>query len=381
MALQRGRGRPLVDSADGLDGAYQGGVTFGAERPGRRRRRGALRRRRQLRADPERRPGATSRSTRRVRRQPGRGLRPGARGRLPDAASRRRSTPAASTARSTPSARRPHHRPGAGRGAERDQLRPRRGDLGPRHQQFAERPRHRAGDHRGQPAHMIQQFQAADIEVLLTGTFGLWPNETFNLPGFELTADPAGNAAAFEAIFPRLAASSASAVQPLPRQHADVPTLNQGDGVHPNAAGVSQIVDRIVPQAMLAAAASGALQAPSEPLLLANGTIEVWFNADDVTARQGLFSKDAAGQGTGGHISAAIQNGLVAVGLEGLTGGAFVQGAVRGGHRHPPRVHLRRRRHAAVHQRRRWSTATASPAGSTSASTGSATSSRWCSAR
>jgi Ca2+-binding RTX toxin-like protein len=82
---------------------------------------------------------------------------------------------------------------------------------------------------------------------------------------------------------------------------------------------------------MLAAAASGALAAPNEPLLLANGTVEVWFNADDVSARQGLFSKDAAGQGTGGHVSAAIQNGTVSVGLEGLTGGAFVQGAVEAG--------------------------------------------------
>ena len=84
-----------------------------------------------------------------------------------------------------------------------------------------------------------------------------------------------------------------------------------------------------MPQALIAAAASGALQAPAEPLLLSNGTFELWFNADDVTARQGLFSKDAAGQGTGGHVSAAIQNGQVLVGLEGLSGGAFLQGAVQ----------------------------------------------------
>ena len=178
---------------------------------------------------------------------------------------------------------------------------------------------------------MIQQFQAADIEVLLTGTFGLWPNETFNLPGFELTADPGGQRRRpFEAIFPRLASEfGLELFNPYHGNTLDVPGLNQGDGVHPNAAGVAQIAGRLVPQAMLAAAASGALVAPSEPLLLANGTIEVWFNADDVSARQGLFSKDAAGQGTGGHISAAIQNGVVSVGIEGLTGGAFVQGAVQ----------------------------------------------------
>jgi hypothetical protein len=151
---------------------------------------------------------------------------------------------------------------------------------------------------------MIQQFQGADIEVLLTGTFGLWPNETFNLPGFELSADPAGNAAAFEAIFPRLAAEfGLELFNPYHGNTLDDASLNRGDGVHPNAAGVAQIVGRMVPQAMLAAAASGALAAPDEPLLLANGTVEVWFNADDVSARQGLFSKDAAGQGTGGHLA------------------------------------------------------------------------------
>jgi Ca2+-binding RTX toxin-like protein len=179
---------------------------------------------------------------------------------------------------------------------------------------------------------MIQQFQAEGIEVLLTGTFGLWPNETFNLPGFELTADPAGNAAAFEAIFPRLASEfGLELFAPYHGNSLEVAALNQGDGVHPNAAGVAQIAARLAPQALLAAAASGALIAPSEPLLLANGTIELWFNADDVSARQGLFSKDAAGLGTGGQISAALQNGLVSVGLEGLSDGAFVQGAVQAG--------------------------------------------------
>lgn len=179
---------------------------------------------------------------------------------------------------------------------------------------------------------MIGRFEAANIEVLLTGTFGLWPNETFNKPGFELTANPAGNAAAFEAIFPRLAAEfDLELFNPYHGNTLDVAALNQGDGVHPNAAGVSQIAQRMVPQAMLAAAASGSLQAPNEPLLLANGTIGAWFNADDVSARQGLFSKDAQGQGTGGHLSAAIQNGAVSVGLEGLTGGAFVRGNVEAG--------------------------------------------------
>jgi lysophospholipase L1-like esterase len=179
---------------------------------------------------------------------------------------------------------------------------------------------------------MIQQFQAADIEVLLTGTFGLWPNETFNLPGYD-TTDPANAqtlAAQFEAIFPRLASEfGLELFAPFHGNTLDNAALNQGDGVHPNAAGVNDIVNRIVPQALIAAAASGALQAPAEPLLLSNGTFELWFTADDVSARQGLFSKDAAGQGTGGHVSAAIQNGQVLVGLEGLSGGAFLQGAVQ----------------------------------------------------
>jgi Ca2+-binding RTX toxin-like protein len=191
-------------------------------------------------------------------------------------------------------------------------------------------------------SNMIQRFQAADIEVLLTGTFGLWPDETFDNPGYD-TTDPANAqllASQFEAIFPRLADQlELELLNPFlggARVGNDIvggvlgnPALNQGDGIHPNAAGVDDIVNRIVPQAMLSAAASGALVAPDEPLLLANGTVEAWFNADDVSARQGLFSKDAAGFGTGGHLSAAIQNGAVSVGLEGLTGGAFVQGAVQ----------------------------------------------------
>ena len=188
---------------------------------------------------------------------------------------------------------------------------------------------------------MIEDFQGAGIEVLLTGTFGLWPNEIFDLPGYETSDNALELADQFEGIFPKLA--NEFGIQLFAPYHGGVrngdeiiggtlgdANLNQGDGIYPSAAGVNQIVGRMVPQAMIAAAASGALQAPVEPLLLANGTIEVWFNADDVNTRQGLFSKDAAGLGTGGHISAVIQNGHVAVGIDGLTeGGAFVLGDIQ----------------------------------------------------
>lgn len=54
--------------------------------------------------------------------------------------------------------------------------------------------------------------------------------------------------AAFDALYPDLAQAHGALLYPffLDGVAADV-TLNQGDGIHPNAAGVAVIVDRIVP--------------------------------------------------------------------------------------------------------------------------------------
>ncbi len=54
----------------------------------------------------------------------------------------------------------------------------------------------------------------------------------------------------------------------------------------------------------------------SDELALANGTVAVSFNADDVSGRKTLFSKDASGYGDGGHLTAFVRNGRVEVRLQ-----------------------------------------------------------------
>ena len=72
---------------------------------------------------------------------------------------------------------------------------------------------------------------------------------------------------------------------------SDDSSLNVGDGLHPNAAGVDFIVERVVPQTIALGAAAGVV---NEPLLLANGAFEMWFTLDDLSQPQTLFAKDSA---------------------------------------------------------------------------------------
>ena len=68
-------------------------------------------------------------------------------------------------------------------------------------------------------------------------------------------------AAAFDAIFPRLAERHGVALYPFFLDGVAMdPALNQPDGIHPNAAGVGVIVERITPSVirLLEAARSGA---------------------------------------------------------------------------------------------------------------------------
>ena len=37
---------------------------------------------------------------------------------------------------------------------------------------------------------MLEQFENQGVDVLLTGTFGLWPDETYGEPGYELLPRP-----------------------------------------------------------------------------------------------------------------------------------------------------------------------------------------------
>jgi len=71
-------------------------------------------------------------------------------------------------------------------------------------------------------------------------------------------------------------------------------------------------VPRVVPQTIALGAAAGVV---NEPLLLANGSFEIWFSPDTVTGNRTLFSKNADDQGTGGHVAVLIQDGEILAAL------------------------------------------------------------------
>jgi acyl-CoA thioesterase-1 len=82
---------------------------------------------------------------------------------------------------------------------------------------------------------ILARLKAAGIEVLLAGMRAP-PN---------LGAD---YAQAFEAVYPRLAEKHGVALYPFFLDGvAAVPALNQGDGIHPSADGVAELVRRIGP--------------------------------------------------------------------------------------------------------------------------------------
>ena len=51
-------------------------------------------------------------------------------------------------------------------------------------------------------------------------------------------------------------------------------------------------------------------------MLLDQGSVQFWFNTDNVDKRQGLFSKDSRGYDDGGHLSMFVDDGLVFVRLQ-----------------------------------------------------------------
>jgi Ca2+-binding RTX toxin-like protein len=63
-----------------------------------------------------------------------------------------------------------------------------------------------------------------------------------------------------------------------------------------------------------------------DQLLLSSGTFEVWFTADVVSGDHTLFSKNAAGAGTGGHVAGLVRNGQIFVALGDLTTNHVVRG-------------------------------------------------------
>ena len=82
---------------------------------------------------------------------------------------------------------------------------------------------------------ILTRLAAADLPVLLAGM--LAPR---NL-GADYTAD-------FDAVFPKLAETHGVAFYPFLLDGVAMdPALNQADGIHPNAAGVAVIVERLAP--------------------------------------------------------------------------------------------------------------------------------------
>ena len=168
---------------------------------------------------------------------------------------------------------------------------------------------------------IIQTFQAAGTEVLLTSTFGLWPDEIFDNDGYD-TRDPAtaaARAADFEAIYPTLATElgvtlfGEAFVQPVRENPAAFNLIVGGepDGIHPNAAGVQEIVSRILADA--SAVVMRSIPRAEDLLALGEGSIEGWFVPGDVDGVQGLIARDTAPGAEGGFRIFLDQDRLKAV--------------------------------------------------------------------
>ncbi|MEO1686431.1 MAG: LamG-like jellyroll fold domain-containing protein, partial [Pseudomonadota bacterium] len=61
------------------------------------------------------------------------------------------------------------------------------------------------------------------------------------------------------------------------------------------------------------------------------GALSVVFNADDVNANQGLFSRDSNGYDEGGHLSVWIENGEIVVRLQSDDGNTYLRAPVEAG--------------------------------------------------
>jgi Ca2+-binding RTX toxin-like protein len=171
---------------------------------------------------------------------------------------------------------------------------------------------------------IIEGLRAEDIQVLLTGTFGFYP-ERRGGAGYRSEADRD----AFEQIFPNLASEFANDPGVILLQDAsgsdkflggarEGDTISGGvlgtpglsdDGLHPNAAGVASIVPRIVPQTVALGAAAGVVDSA---LALADGSFEVWFTTDQLGARQTLLAKNASLQEAGLFTLQLRENGSLA---------------------------------------------------------------------
>lgn len=175
---------------------------------------------------------------------------------------------------------------------------------------------------------LVSQLQAGGSEVLLTGTFGYFP-ETGG--GYTEIADRD----AFEALFAQIATDLG--VEILDADGSDKflggqrieggggTTIEGGvlgddalhiDGdIHPNAAGIDQIVARTLGQTLEAVAGTSTAAA----LELADGSIEMWVTPDQIGGKQVLFARNGAGA-QAGDIEAQLDGDQVRISMQDATG-------------------------------------------------------------
>jgi acyl-CoA thioesterase-1 len=150
---------------------------------------------------------------------------------------------------------------------------------------------------------VLSRLTTGGAELVVAGTYATWDSEFGR--GY---ADPA-DAAAFESIFPRLAARHEAVHHPrlLDGVLTD-PELNVGDGVHQNAAGAAHIADGIRPQVE---AAAERLAPPGNDTLDGGAGDDRMFGgagddrlsgADGADALDGGAGRDVLGGGPGGDL-------------------------------------------------------------------------------
>jgi Ca2+-binding RTX toxin-like protein len=181
---------------------------------------------------------------------------------------------------------------------------------------------------------IIDTLQAAGInQILLTSTFGAFPGKG---TGYNTLQERAG----FEDLFPAIAQTQDIELLsdldgndkllggarvpgggPINQDtivggvldSSNDPSLQVGDGLHPNFLGIDNIVQRVVPQTIALGAAAGVV---NDALELANGSIELWFTPDSVAGTQILFSKNRADVPSLGDIEIQLIGSEVAVGMQ-----------------------------------------------------------------
>jgi lysophospholipase L1-like esterase len=191
---------------------------------------------------------------------------------------------------------------------------------------------------------IIDTLQDAGInQILLTSTFGAFPGKGAGYDTLQERAD-------FEALFPAIAQTQGiellSDVNGIDKflggvrvpgegpinddiivggvlDNTNDPSLQTGDGLHPNALGIDNIVERVVPQTLALGAAAGVV---SDALELASGSIELVFTPDSILETQILFSKDRPDVPSLGDIEIRLDGSEVAVGMQNASDTFSVRG-------------------------------------------------------